>query len=139
MTTTLDCDAMPVLQIKTHRQKSGKLETSHYKVTISRLRAHLSIKISYNSLKGDMTVEGYPDVSTYFIFYILSILYILYLGKGNRNRYKQSKNVLIVDYLHQSISMSIYLVRFSNSRISQICFFSSICYILNKEKQIILL
>lgn len=62
-TTTLDCDATPVLQIKTYRQKSGKLETSHYKVTISRLRAHLTINISYTTLKGEMKVEGYPDVS----------------------------------------------------------------------------
>lgn len=61
--TTLDCEATPVLQIKMHRQKSGKLETSHYKLTISRLRAHLTININYNTLKGDMRIEGYPDVS----------------------------------------------------------------------------
>lgn len=41
------------------------METSHYKVTISRLRARLSIKISYNTLKGEMMVEGYPDVSIF--------------------------------------------------------------------------
>lgn len=63
-TITLDCDATPVFQIKTHRLRAGKLETSHYKVTISRFRARLSIKISYNTLKGEMTIEGYPDVST---------------------------------------------------------------------------
>lgn len=60
---TLDSDSTPVLQIKTHRLKSGKMETSHYKVTVSRLRARLTIKISYTTLKGEMTVEGYPDVS----------------------------------------------------------------------------
>lgn len=63
MVITLDCDATPVFQIKTHRLKGGKLETSHYKVTVSRFRARLSITISYNSLKGEMKVEGYPDVS----------------------------------------------------------------------------
>lgn len=60
---TLDSDSTPVLQIKAHRQKAGKTETSHYKVTISRLRARLNIAISYNTHKGEMTVEGYPDVS----------------------------------------------------------------------------
>lgn len=58
----MDCDATPVLQIKTHRQKSGKVETSHYKATISRLRARLLINQSYNTLKGDMRIEGFPDV-----------------------------------------------------------------------------
>ncbi len=65
-TITLDCEATPVLQIKTFRQKSGKVETSHYKATIARLRARLSIALSYNTLKGDMRVEGFPDVSLYF-------------------------------------------------------------------------
>lgn len=65
-TITLDCDSTPVFQIKTHRQRGGKLETSHYKVTVSRLRARLTIKMSYNTLKGEMTIEGYPDVSPHF-------------------------------------------------------------------------
>lgn len=53
---------MPVLQIKTFRQKAGKVETSHYKASISRLRARLVTGISYNTLKGDVRVEGFPDV-----------------------------------------------------------------------------
>lgn len=60
---TFDCDAMPVLQVKTFRQKSGKVETSHYKVTVSRFRARMSIPMNYNTLKGEMRVDGYPDVS----------------------------------------------------------------------------
>ncbi|XP_030563396.1 uncharacterized protein LOC115764472 isoform X18 [Drosophila novamexicana] len=62
MLITFDCDAMPVLQVKTFRQKSGKVETSHYKVTVSRFRARMSIPINYNTLKGEMRVDGYPDV-----------------------------------------------------------------------------
>ncbi|XP_055317779.1 uncharacterized protein LOC129576560 isoform X11 [Sitodiplosis mosellana] len=62
MTITLDSDATPVFQIKVHRLRAGKMETSHYKVTVSRLRARLSIKISYTTLKGEMMVEGYPDI-----------------------------------------------------------------------------
>lgn len=53
---------MPVLQVKTYRQKSGKVETAHYKATVSRLRARLVTAMSYNTLKGDMRVEGFPDV-----------------------------------------------------------------------------
>ncbi|XP_031640372.1 uncharacterized protein LOC116352154 isoform X2 [Contarinia nasturtii] len=62
MTITLDSDSTPVLQIKTHHLRAGKMETSHYKVTVSRLRARLTIKMSYNTLKGEMMVEGYPDI-----------------------------------------------------------------------------
>ncbi|XP_070067993.1 uncharacterized protein [Drosophila takahashii] len=62
MLITFDCDAMPVLQVKTFRQKAGKVETSHYKVTVSRFRARMAIPMNYNTLKGEMRVEGYPDV-----------------------------------------------------------------------------
>ncbi|XP_017051676.1 LOW QUALITY PROTEIN: uncharacterized protein LOC108095189 [Drosophila ficusphila] len=62
MLITFDCEAMPVLQVKTFRQKAGKVETSHYKVTVSRFRARMAIPMNYNSLKGEMRVEGYPDV-----------------------------------------------------------------------------
>jgi len=57
---------MPVLQVKTFRQKAGKVETSHYKVTVSRFRARMAIPMNYNTLKGEMRVEGYPDVSNWF-------------------------------------------------------------------------
>lgn len=69
-TITLDSDSTPVLQVKTHRSKAGKMETSHYKVTVSRLRARLSVKMSYNTHKGEMTVEGYPDVRYYRYFIV---------------------------------------------------------------------
>lgn len=62
---------MPVLQVKTFRQKSGKVETSHYKATVSRLRARLVTALSYNSLKGEMRIEGFPDVSKKLISFII--------------------------------------------------------------------
>ncbi|KAI8116898.1 Protein kinase C-like 3 [Lucilia cuprina] len=62
MLITFDCDAMPVLQVKTFRQKAGKVETSHYKVTVSRFRARIANAMNYNTLKGDMRVEGFPDI-----------------------------------------------------------------------------
>lgn len=75
---TLDSDSTPVFQIKAHRLRSGKIETSHYKVTVSRLRARLNIKMSYTTLKGEMAVEGYPDVrylifSKYFLLSLKSL------------------------------------------------------------------
>ncbi|XP_050326794.1 uncharacterized protein LOC126757159 isoform X11 [Bactrocera neohumeralis] len=62
MLITFDCDAQPVLQVKTYRQKAGKVDTSHYKVTISRFRARMATAMNYNTLKGEMKVEGYPDI-----------------------------------------------------------------------------
>nr|XP_014090325.2 uncharacterized protein LOC106617566 isoform X31 [Bactrocera oleae] len=62
MLITFDCDAQPVLQVKTFRQKAGKVDTSHYKVTISRFRARMATAMNYNTLKGEMKVDGYPDI-----------------------------------------------------------------------------
>ncbi|KAL5285698.1 C2CD2 family protein [Megaselia abdita] len=62
MIITCDCDAQPVLQIKTFRQKSGKIETGNYKVTIARLRSRLTAPISYNTLRGEMKIDGFPDI-----------------------------------------------------------------------------
>ncbi|XP_037914242.1 uncharacterized protein LOC119653574 isoform X7 [Hermetia illucens] len=62
MVITCDCEATPILQVKAIRQKSGKVETSHYKLTVSRFRARLSITMSYITLKGEMKIEGYPDI-----------------------------------------------------------------------------
>ncbi|XP_073814181.1 uncharacterized protein isoform X19 [Musca autumnalis] len=62
MLITFDCDAMPVFQVKAFRQKSGKVETSHYKLTVSRFRARIANAMNYNTLKGDMRVEGFPDI-----------------------------------------------------------------------------
>lgn len=53
---------MPVFQVKAFRQKSGKVEASHYKLTVSRFRARIANAMNYNTLKGDMRVEGFPDV-----------------------------------------------------------------------------
>uniref|UniRef100_A0A7G3AVB4 Protein kinase c conserved region 1 n=2 Tax=Lutzomyia longipalpis TaxID=7200 RepID=A0A7G3AVB4_LUTLO len=62
VTITMDCECTPVLQVKAFRQKSGKVETSHYKATISRFRGRLTIKMDYYKLLGDMRCEGYPDI-----------------------------------------------------------------------------
>lgn len=68
---------MPVLQVKTFRQKAGKVETSHYKVTVSRFRARMTAPMNYNSLKGEMRVEGYPDVSICLAI-VVTLLFIYF-------------------------------------------------------------
>lgn len=68
-----------MFQVKAHRIKAGRMETSHYKVTISRFRARLLVRINYNTLKGEAIIEGYPDVSNYIItifFFFLNNLQI---------------------------------------------------------------
>uniref|UniRef100_A0A1L8DKK9 Protein kinase c conserved region 1 n=1 Tax=Nyssomyia neivai TaxID=330878 RepID=A0A1L8DKK9_9DIPT len=62
VTITMDCECTPVLQVKAFRQKSGKVETSHYKATVSRFRGRLTIKMDYYKLLGEMRCEGYPDI-----------------------------------------------------------------------------
>lgn len=68
MVITCDCDAQPVLQIKTYRQKSGKIEVGNYKATVARLRCRLTAPISYHSLKGEMKMDGFPDVRNFSLF-----------------------------------------------------------------------
>ncbi|XP_059622271.1 uncharacterized protein LOC132265573 isoform X2 [Phlebotomus argentipes] len=62
VTITMDCECTPVLQVKAFRQKSGKVETSHYKATVSRFRGRLTTKMDYYKLLGEMRTEGYPDI-----------------------------------------------------------------------------
>lgn len=61
-TVTMDCECTPVLQLKVFRQKAGKVETSHYKATVSRFRGRLTIKMDYYKLIGNLKTEGYPEV-----------------------------------------------------------------------------
>lgn len=62
VTLTMDCECTPVLQLKAYRQKAGKIETSHYKATVSRFRGRLTVKMDYYKLFGDLKTEGYPEV-----------------------------------------------------------------------------
>uniref|UniRef100_A0A182MXA1 Phorbol-ester/DAG-type domain-containing protein n=1 Tax=Anopheles dirus TaxID=7168 RepID=A0A182MXA1_9DIPT len=57
-----DVDATPVLQIKAFKSSNQKTEVSHYKATISRLKSRVSVIVNYFALKGEMKLEGYPDI-----------------------------------------------------------------------------
>lgn len=58
----MDCECTPVLQLKAFRQKAGKIETSHYKATVSRFRGRLTVRMDYYKLFGDLKTEGYPEI-----------------------------------------------------------------------------
>lgn len=70
-TLTMDCECTPVLQLKSFRQKAGKVETSHYKATVSRFRGRLTVKMDYYKLFGDLKTEGYPEVNDRLIIMIV--------------------------------------------------------------------
>uniref|UniRef100_A0A9I3G238 Phorbol-ester/DAG-type domain-containing protein n=1 Tax=Anopheles farauti TaxID=69004 RepID=A0A9I3G238_9DIPT len=57
-----DVDTTPVLQIKAFKSSNQKTEVSHYKATISRLKSRVSVIVNYFALKGEMKLEGYPDI-----------------------------------------------------------------------------
>ncbi|XP_058128948.1 uncharacterized protein LOC131289140 isoform X2 [Anopheles ziemanni] len=57
-----DVDTTPVLQIKAFKSNNQKTEVSHYKATISRLKSRVSVIVNYFALKGEMKLEGYPDI-----------------------------------------------------------------------------
>lgn len=123
---------MPVLQVKTFRQKSGKVETSHYKVTVSRFRARMSIPMNYNTLKGEMRVDGYPDVSVcarqslklsdiyvYYILYIWICFFQVRIAMNSVGAIKamdqdeQQLQTVISDILTAALRDTIYPVDFS--------------------------
>uniref|UniRef100_A0A182IJY2 Phorbol-ester/DAG-type domain-containing protein n=1 Tax=Anopheles atroparvus TaxID=41427 RepID=A0A182IJY2_ANOAO len=57
-----DVDTTPVLQIKAFKSSNQKTEVSHYKATISRLKSRVGVIVNYFALKGEMKLEGYPDI-----------------------------------------------------------------------------
>ncbi|XP_040170996.1 uncharacterized protein LOC120904760 isoform X1 [Anopheles arabiensis] len=57
-----DVDATPVLQIKAFKSSNQKTEVSHYKATVARLKSRVSVIVNYFALKGEMKLEGYPDI-----------------------------------------------------------------------------
>jgi len=96
---------MPVLQVKTFRQKAGKVETSHYKVTVSRFRARMAIPMNYNTLKGEMRVEGYPDVSNWFNAKYKSILTYKWETFEKQEIFNSFINYNLLFYLRKRIQL----------------------------------
>lgn len=62
-TITCDCDATPALQLKVFRQKSDKVEVSHYRVNVNRFRARISIIAITEKMIADVKCDGWPEVS----------------------------------------------------------------------------
>lgn len=63
-TITCDCEATPALQLKAFRQHGDKVETSHYRVNVNRLRARLNVVCITEKLLIDLKCDGWPEVRT---------------------------------------------------------------------------
>ncbi|XP_022904296.2 uncharacterized protein [Onthophagus taurus] len=59
---TCDCEATPAFQLKCTRKKGDKLETSHYRVNVNRLRARLNIYLISEKLQADLKCDGWPEI-----------------------------------------------------------------------------
>nr|XP_019933407.2 uncharacterized protein LOC109623319 isoform X6 [Aedes albopictus] len=100
-----DLESTPVLQIKAFRSTNQKTEVSHYKATVSRLKTRMSIIINYFALKGEMKVEGFPDIK-------IHLNSIGPLKTANAQDEKKQSD-LIVDLLTSSIRDVVYPIDFS--------------------------
>ncbi|XP_046401109.1 phospholipid transfer protein C2CD2L isoform X3 [Ischnura elegans] len=62
VTITCDCEGTPALQLKAFRQKGDKVDVSHYRVNVNRLRARLNIFAISEKLTSDLKFDGWPEV-----------------------------------------------------------------------------
>ncbi|XP_071450245.1 uncharacterized protein [Hetaerina americana] len=65
VTITCDCEASPALQLKAFRQKGDKVDVSHYRVNVNRLRARLNIFAISEKLTTDLKFDGWPEVKVF--------------------------------------------------------------------------
>ncbi|XP_062560922.1 uncharacterized protein LOC134225131 isoform X3 [Armigeres subalbatus] len=100
-----DLETTPVLQIKAFRSTNQKTEVSHYKATVSRLKTRMSIIINYFALKGEMKVEGFPDIK-------IHLNSIGPLKTANAQDEKKQSD-LIIELLTSSIRDVVYPIDFS--------------------------
>ncbi|GJQ67752.1 hypothetical protein Trydic_g16555 [Trypoxylus dichotomus] len=62
VTLTCDCEATPAFQLKCVRKKADKIETSHYRVNVNRLRARLNIFCVTDKLQANLKCDGWPEI-----------------------------------------------------------------------------
>ncbi|XP_055593090.1 uncharacterized protein LOC129744537 [Uranotaenia lowii] len=95
----------PVLQIKAFKSTNQKTEISHYKATVSRLKSRMSLIINFFALKGEMKVEGFPDIK-------IHLNSIGPLKTANAQDEKKQSD-LIIELLTSSIRDVVYPIDFS--------------------------
>lgn len=100
-----DLEATPVLQIKAFKSTNQKTDVSHYKATVSRLKTRMSLIINFFALKGEMKVEGFPDIK-------IHLNSIGPLKTANAQDEKKQGD-LIVELLSSSIRDVVYPIDFS--------------------------
>ncbi|XP_065202637.1 uncharacterized protein LOC135832992 isoform X2 [Planococcus citri] len=62
VTITCDCEVTPSLQLKAFRQKGDKVETSHYRVNVTKLRGRLNIYCITEKLQAEVKFDGWPEI-----------------------------------------------------------------------------
>ncbi|XP_058836970.1 uncharacterized protein LOC131693278 [Topomyia yanbarensis] len=100
-----DIETTPVLQIKAFKSTNQKTDVSHYKATVVRLKTRVSVIINYFALKGEMKVEGFPDIK-------IHLNSIGPLKTANAQDEKKQSD-LIVELLASSIRDVVYPIDFS--------------------------
>ncbi|XP_053689737.1 uncharacterized protein LOC128738547 isoform X2 [Sabethes cyaneus] len=100
-----DVETTPVLQIKAFKSTNQKTDVSHYKATVSRLKTRMSVIINFFGLKGEMKVEGFPDIK-------IHLNSIGPLKTANAQDEKKQSD-LIIELLASSIRDVVYPIDFS--------------------------
>lgn len=79
------------------------MEASHYKVTVSRFKGRLAVVMNYISLKGNMRLEGYPDIR----------LIINQIGAIKTGKEETNAQVVINEALTVALRETVYPLDFS--------------------------
>ncbi|XP_055621668.1 uncharacterized protein LOC129765401 isoform X2 [Toxorhynchites rutilus septentrionalis] len=100
-----DLETTPVLQIKAFKSTNQKTDVSHYKATVSRLKTRMSVIINFFALKGEMKVEGFPDIK----------IHLNTIGplKTANAQDEKKQNDTIIELLTSSIRDVVYPIDFS--------------------------
>ncbi|XP_055538235.1 uncharacterized protein LOC129725882 isoform X2 [Wyeomyia smithii] len=100
-----DIETTPVLQIKAFKSTNQKTDVSHYKATVARLKTRMSVIINFFGLKGELKMEGFPDIK-------IHLNSIGPLKTANAQDEKKQSD-LITELLASSIRDVVYPIDFS--------------------------
>ena len=63
-----DIECSPVFHIKCYKSNNQKTDISHYKAAVTKCKSRMNLVINYFSLRGEMKIEGYPEVCSAIIW-----------------------------------------------------------------------
>lgn len=94
VTITCDCEVTPSMQLKAFRQKGDKVETSHYRVDVAKLRGRLNIFCITEKLQAEVKFDGWPEIK---------ILLAQVGSLKNNNLDEQSLQEVIIDIVTSAL------------------------------------